>query len=496
MSKKAYLAFDLGAESGRAIVGVLDAGRIELHEIHRFLNIPRRLPSGLHWDLTGLWGHILDGARKAIAWSQEQGLKISSIGCDTWGVDWALLGKNGELLGLPHCYRDESHAPAFEKTLAKLGKKKIYDATGVQFMALNSLYQLVARNAAEPALLANAQHLLFMPDLLHYFFSGQAVVESSIASTSQMIDPRTGTWATSILKELGLPTHMLGRVVRPGTKIGTILPAIAKEIGSDLDIQIITPGGHDTAAAVAAVPVREAPGEWAYISSGTWSLMGMELDAPCFEDDTMTFTNEGGIDGTIRYLKNIAGLWLVQECRRYYEKQGITYDYNKLATLAEAAAPFRTIVNPDDAPFLAPGDMPLKLAAFAKRTGQPEPTEVGQFVRCCLESLALTYRHTLVGLERVTGKKVKVLHIVGGGGRNALLSQMTADAIARPVVVGPYEATAAGNILVQAMGAGDVKDLKHLRQIITTSFEPQTYTPNDIAAWDKAYTRYVSLLTA
>jgi rhamnulokinase len=494
MAKKAYLAFDLGAESGRAIVGVLDAGRLELHEVHRFLNVPRRLPSGLHWDLTGLWGHILDGGRKAIAWANEAGIHISSLGVDTWGVDWALVGKSGELLGLPHCYRDEAHGPAYEKTLAKLGKKAIYETTGVQFMPLNTLYQLVARHDSAPELLDNAAHLLFIPDLLHYFFSGKPVVESSIASTSQMVDPRTGKWATGLLKQLGLPTHMLGEIVKPGTRIGPVLPHIATELGATGELQVITPGGHDTAAAVAAVPVDKKNGEWAYISSGTWSLMGMELDAPNFADDTLSFTNEGGIDGTIRYLKNIAGLWLVQECRRHYEKQGIVYDYTKLTQFAEAAEPFRTIVNPDHAPFLAPGEMPIKIARFARETGQPEPVEVGQFVRCCLESLALTYRHVLAGLERVTGRKVKVLHIVGGGGRNALLSQLTANAIGRPVIVGPYEATAAGNILVQAMGAGDVKDLAEIRRIITTSFEPQTYFPLDTVAWDVGYKRFTALL--
>lgn len=487
----AYIAIDLGAESGRTIVGVLEHGRLTLHETHRFLHLPSRLPSGLHWNLIGLWQNILEGLRKSAAFAKEHNLTLTSLGTDTWGVDWSLIGREGELLGLPHAYRDERHFAAYDKTLARLGRKRIYDVTGIQFMPLNTLYQVVARHDAEPALLEHAEHLLFIPDLLHYFFTGVPRVEFSIASTSQMLDARTGRWATDMLRELGLPTQMLGEIVPPGTTIGTILPHIAQETGLPPDLKVIAPATHDTASAVAAVPA-DPSSAWCYLSSGTWSLMGAELKEPCLTDAAcdVPFTNEGGLDGTIRFLKNIAGLWLVQETRRHYEKQGDSYDYPTLTRLASEAEPFRTLIDTNHAPFAAPGDMPLKIAEFARATNQPEPTTPGQVVRCCLESLALTYRYTLEKLEQVLEAEYDVLHIVGGGGHNRVLNQMTADAIGRPVVVGPHEATAAGNVLVQAMGAGDVKDLAHIREIVTHSFEPETFQPTNTAAWDEAYERF------
>jgi len=495
MPAKAYLAIDLGAESGRTIVGVLDDERLTLHEAHRFFHLPCRLPSGLHWDLTGLWSEVLEGARKAVAWAQDQGLSLTSIGVDTWGVDYALLGRSGELLGLPHAYRDERNGPAFEKTIASLGREALYQATGIQFLIFNTLFQLVAARDADPELVARADKLLFMPDLLHYFFTGRAVVESSIASTSQMTDPRTGRWATGLLEELGLPTRMLGPIVPSGTPLGPLLPTVAAEIGVGDEVQVITPAAHDTASAVAAVPAGSSPG-WCYLSSGTWSLIGVELERPCINDAAreVPFTNEGGLGGTIRFLKNINGLWLVQECRRHFEKQGVDCGYDELAERAATAEPFRTLVDTTYEPFASAGDMPDKIADFARSTRQAVPDDVGQFVRCCLESLALTYRHTLGQLEQVLDRRFDVLHIVGGGGRNGLLNQMTADAIGRRVVVGPYEATAVGNLLVQALGAGDVSDRAHIRRIVANTFEPEAYEPRDTPSWDRAYDRFVGLL--
>ncbi|MEX2672398.1 MAG: rhamnulokinase family protein [Phycisphaeraceae bacterium] len=490
MSKTGYIAIDLGAESGRVIVGTLSDGVITMHEAHRFANVPQRLPSGMHWDLLGLWGNILDGVRDAIAWAPQQGIELVSLGVDAWGVDWSLLGCNGELLGLPHCYRDERHQVAYEKTLKRMTPERIYERTGIQFMPLNTLYQMVARFDAEPALLENARHLLFMPDLLHYFFSKVPVIESSIASTSQMIDPRTGDWAGSMLHELGLPTQMLTKPVPPGTKIGKLRAEVAEYVNAPAGLQVIAPAAHDTASAVAAIPAE--PGKnWAFLSSGTWSLMGVEIDEPCLTDAAraVPFTNEGGVDGTFRFLKNISGLWLVQETRRDYQQRGESYDYAALAELAGQAEPFRTLVNPDHPPFAQPGDMPAKIADFARETGQPVPETVGQFVRCCLESLALTYRATLELLEQVLDRKIEVLHVVGGGGKNELLNQMTADAIARPTIVGPYEATGVGNVLVQAMGAGDVQDLAEMRQIVRASFSPKRYEPQNTSPWDQAYDR-------
>ncbi|MEX0741726.1 MAG: FGGY family carbohydrate kinase, partial [Phycisphaeraceae bacterium] len=363
MSKTGYIAIDLGAESGRVIVGTLSDGVITMHEAHRFANVPQRLPSGMHWDLLGLWGNILDGVRDAIQWAQQQGIELVSLGVDAWGVDWSLLGCNGELLGLPHCYRDERHQVAYEKTLKRMTPERIYERTGIQFMPLNTLYQMVARFDAEPALLENARHLLFMPDLLHYFFSNVPVIESSIASTSQMIDPRTGDWAGSMLHELGLPTQMLTKPVPPGTKIGKLRAEVAAYVKAPAGLQVIAPAAHDTASAVAAIPAE--PGKnWAFLSSGTWSLMGVEIDEPCLTDAAraVPFTNEGGVDGTFRFLKNISGLWLVQETRRDYQQRGESYDYAALAELAGQAEPFRTLVNPDHPPFAQPGDMPAKIA--------------------------------------------------------------------------------------------------------------------------------------
>ena len=496
MANKAYLAFDLGAESGRAMLGILADGKLTLHELHRFENKLYQLPDGLHWNTVGLYGDLLTGLAKAGEYCQDHGLTLTSLGVDTWGVDFGLIGDSGGLLGLPFAYRDERNNAAMDAVIHKLGAEKLYSRTGIQFMPFNTLFQLHALAQTEPALLAEAKHLLWTPDLLHYFFTAVPIAESSIASTSQMIDPRTGDWAADILAELNLSTDMLPKAVPSGTVVGPIREAVAKQCNVSTGIQVIAPAGHDTASAIAAVPVEPNRDDWCYLSSGTWSLMGVELDEPVLTDAARqaNFTNEGGVNGTIRFLKNIAGLWLVQETRRDYELRGESYDYTALTRMAGEAEAFHTIINPDHGPFMQPGEMPKKIVAFAEATGQPTPQSVGQFVRCCLESLALTYRRTIEGLENILDRKLSVIHIVGGGGKNALLNQMTADATGCTVIAGPFEATAAGNLLVQAMGAGDVKDLAHIRQIIRDSFEPVTYQPQDTAAWDAAYDRYMQVV--
>lgn len=503
MAKQGYVAFDLGAESGRAMLAVLDGDRITLEEVHRFLNVPVKLPSGYHWNFTGLWANLVEGLGKCAKIAAERGVPLVSVGVDTWGVDFGLVGKSGQLLGLPYAYRDASHTPAMKKALAKVKAKAIYDTTGIQFMPLNSLFQLVARQKQEPKLLQQAHRLLFVPDLLHYFFSGVQVSEATIASTSQFVDPRkgkTGAWAKPLLRKLGLPTHFLPKIVPAGTKLGKLRKEIADDLGIK-PIDVIAPATHDTASAVAAVPVSaelQKSGRWAYISSGTWSLMGAELNKPLISDAShkANYTNERGVAGTIRFLKNIAGLWLVQEVRRDLEKRGETYDYAKLTELAVAAPPFRTILDPDHASFLAPGDFLAKIDTFARKTRQPKPENVGQYVRACLESLALRYRQVLDGLEELLSYRVELLHIVGGGGRNALLNQMTADAIGRPVIVGPYEATAIGNALVQALGAGRVKDLAHLRAIVRNSFELTRFEPRNPGSLDEPLARLVKVQNA
>ncbi len=497
MSALAHLAIDLGAESGRCIVGLLDGDSLTLHEVHRFAHRPCRLPSGLHWDLTGIWLHVLEGLSAAGAFCRSRAVPLVSVGVDTWGVDYALIGRSGELLGLPHAYRDERNQPAFERTIAAVGRGAIYDATGIQFMPLNTLYQLVAAQDAEPTTLAQSASLLFMPDLFHYFLSGHGAVEQCIASTSQMIDPRTGGWATGLLARLGLPTHMLAAPVPPGTTLGVLRPEVARATGQDPRIRVIVPASHDTASAVAAVPA--APGtRWCFLSSGTWSLLGAEIDAPCLSPGAceVPFTNERGVGNTIRFLKNIAGLWLVQECRRDWESRGEPHSYEELAELAAAGAPFRTLIDVNHRSFAHPGEMTSRIAEFARATGQPIPQEPGQVVRCCLESLALEYRRTLGQLERVLGRTFDTLHIVGGGARNNLLNRMTAGATGRRTVVGPVEATAAGNVLTQAMGTGTVRDLAHIRRIAARSFQPATIVPTEAPAWDAAFERYLGLLSS
>lgn len=503
MAVNGYVAFDLGAESGRAMLATLKADRLEITEAHRFLNLPQKLPSGLHWNLLDLWANLVEGLRKCAQMARERDIKLVSLGVDTWGVDFGLVGESGQLLGLPFAYRDARNEPAMKAALAKLGEQNIYRTTGIQFMPFNTLYQLAAQHKAEPKLLSQTARLLMMPDLLHYFFSGKLVNEATIASTTQMIDPRTGLWAPKLLKGLGLPTQFLGETVPAGTAIGTILPEVAQAAGltpaQARGLKVILPGSHDTASAVAAVPVdrlNTASGNWAYLSSGTWSLMGAELAAPLLTDDTRAagFTNERGVGGKIRFLKNISGLWLVQECRRDLARRGEDLSYQTLTDLAAQAEPFRTLLDPNFGPFGTPGDMLAKVTAFAKKTRQPAPTTPGQFVRACLESLALTYRHTLDNLEGLLGRHMDLLHVVGGGGQNLLLNQMTADALGRTVVVGPFEATAIGNALTQAMGAGQVEDLLHLRRIVSRSFRPVSYEPANAQAFSEQRSRFEKLL--
>ncbi|REJ94535.1 MAG: rhamnulokinase [Planctomycetota bacterium] len=495
MAGNAYIAIDLGAESGRTIVGLVDRGRLHLAEIHRFRHLARQLPSGLHWDLMGLWGNILEGVACAVDWADSQGQTLTSLGVDTWGVDYALLGQSGELLAMPHCYRDERNNVAFDRAVEAVGAETLYDATGIQLLPLNTLFQVLAQHAAEPELLTRAQQLLFMPDLLHYFFTGRTTCEATIASTSQMTDARTGTWNLDLLAKLALPTQMLQDIVPPGTNVGTILPHVAAATGASEQLQVVAPASHDTASAIAAVPA-EVGTSWAYISSGTWSLMGAELPGPCVTPAARAanFTNEGGVDGTIRFLKNLIGLWPVQECRRALENSGQTLDYAALTAAAADAEPFRTLLDLNYPPLMSPGEMPRKIADFARASGQPEPESAGQLVRCCLESLALLYRRTLDELEAVLERKFDVLHVVGGGGRNELLNQFTANAVGRPVVVGPEEATAAGNVLVQAMAAGQIANLAELRKVVRTSFEPKRYEPEDTDAWSAAAARFAEII--
>ncbi|MCH1521531.1 MAG: rhamnulokinase [Arenicellales bacterium] len=493
-AKKAYVAVDLGAESGRVIVGHHDGTQLTLVPLHRFTHAPLSLPTGLHWNLTGLWSGILEGLQKAAHWSKENDTPLVSLGVDAWGVDFGLIGSGGELLGLPHCYRDPAHDAAFDRLMHDPGGEVIYDATGIQLLGLNTLFQVAARHQSAPNLLEQAEALLFMPDLFHYFFTGRRTVEETIASTSQMTDARTGRWATPLLDQLKLPTHLLIDQIPCGAEVGSVLPGLATVTGLPETMKVVAPAAHDTASAIAAVPVTDNS-SWCYLSSGTWSLMGAELDTPIVSAAARDapLTNERGVAGKVRFLKNIIGLWLVQQCRSDLARSGKDYSYADLTKEAEAASPLRTILDPDHPPFMLPGGMLEKISAYAKQTNQPVPDTVGGHVRACLETLALTYRRTLNSLESVTGATYDVLHIVGGGSKNALLCQMTADAVGRVVVAGPDEATAAGNILTQALGSGDVANLTQIRQLVSASWKPIRYTPAKSGDWDTAYERFLSL---
>ncbi len=491
---KAYIAVDLGAESGRVIVGHHDGTELTLTPLHRFTHAPLQLPTGLHWNLTGLWSGILEGLQKAAHWSKEKQIPLVSVGVDAWGVDFGLIGSGGELLGLPHCYRDPAHDAAFDRLMKNPGSEAIYDAIGIPLLGLNTLFQVAARHQSAPQLLEQAESLLFMPDLFHYFFTGRRTVEETIDSTSQMTDARTGKWATDFLEEINLPTHLLTNQIPCGSEVGTLLPGLAEVTDLSPTLKVVAPAAHDTASAIAAVPVT-GNSSWCYLSSGTWSLMGAELDAPIISAAARDapLTNERGVSGKVRCLKNIIGLWLVQQCRADLARAGNDYSYADLANAAAEAPPLQTILDPDHPPFMLPGGMLEKIASYAQHTKQPVPETAGGYVRACLETLALTYRRTLESLENVTGATYDVLHIVGGGSKNTLLCQMTADALERIVVAGPDEATAAGNILTQALGSGDVANLQQIRELVSASWEPIRYTPGKSGDWDSAYDRFLSL---
>jgi rhamnulokinase len=480
-----YVAFDLGAESGRALLGTLSDQGLAVEELHRFPNTPVRVFSALYWDTLRLWHEIQHGLAVA---GRERRLSLTGIAVDTWGVDFALLGADGSLADNPRHYRDSRTNGMMEKLFAEVPKEEVFAYTGLQFMQLNSLYQLYAlRQAGSPALGA-ARTLLFMPDLFNYWLTGVARCERTIASTSQFYDPCQKTWAIELLKRLQLPVSILPEIVSPGTPLGALLPAVAEAAGLD-PVTVYATGCHDTASAVAAVPAQGE--DWIYISSGTWSLMGAELDQPVVNPRALelNLTNEIGAGGKVRLLKNIAGLWLLQECRHDWSLNGREYSYEELVRMAAQAEPFSAIIDPDA--FLEPGDMPRKIADLCRRTGQQAPGGCGEFARTILESLALRYRQVLESIESLLGRRFSVIHIVGGGSRNKLLNQFVADATSRTVVAGPAEATAIGNVLIQAMGAKALAGLEEARAVVRQSFPLESFEPRDTAAWDAAFERFL-----
>lgn len=488
---KQFLAFDLGAESGRGVLGRFDGSRLSLEVIHRFPNGAVRTLDSLHWDVLRLHNEMLQTLRLCAA---KHGT-LDGMGVDTWGVDFALLGRGGVLLGNPRHYRDPHTESIMEQAFARLPRAEIFHHTGIQFLRFNTLFQLLAMQRDRSPLLDAAETLLFMPDLFHYFFTGIKVNEYTDASTSQMLNPKTRSWAHELIQAFALPSKILGTLIQPGTVLGPLRPSIVQETGINA-ASVIAPASHDTASAIVAVPAS-AP-SWAYISSGTWSLMGVERKQPIVGEAALAanFTNEGGAGGTTRFLKNIMGLWLVQECRRAWERSGTAYSYEELMRQAETATAFASLVDPDDQSFILPANMPAALADFCRKSGQPAPEGVGPSVRCALESLALCYRWVLERLETLTGQRVEVIHIVGGGSQNALLNQFTADACNRPVLAGPVEATAIGNVLVQALGAGVLGSLADAREVVRRSFEVCTFSPRQPEAWQAPYERFRAFRTA
>ncbi len=492
MEQQVYLGIDLGAESGRVMAGLWDGKRMQLQELHRFPNGGVVLNGGLRWNILGLWSEIQNGLTLA---AKTFGKSIISVGVDTWGVDYVLLSKSGELLGLPFHYRDARTRGMFQRAFAKVPREEIFASTGLQFMEINTLYQLLALQKNSPELLNAAETLLMMPDYLHFCLSGTRASEFTIATTSQCVNPRKRAWDNELLQKFGLPTKIFPEIVPPGSRLGTLRQGLANQTGLG-PIQVVTPAAHDTGSAVAGVPSQfTGKSNWAYLSSGTWSLLGVEMQEALLSPRVLelNLTNEGGIDGTYRLLKNIMGLWLIQQCRRSFAANGKDLNYEQLTQLASEAPAFRSFVNPDDSRFLNPPDMPQAIQEFCRETNQPVPETEGQFARCVFESLALTYAAVLGGLEELTGNKIDVLHIVGGGSRNKWLNTFTANAANCTVVTGPVEATVLGNLLVQARSHGEIRSLADIRSVVRASSEVIQIEPTQAAAWQEARGRFAEL---
>lgn len=485
---KDFLAFDLGAESGRGILGCFDGKQIKLKVIHRFPNGGIRILDNLHWDIISLWREI----KNTLSICAKNGSNIESIGVDTWGVDFGLLDKTGHLIGLPFHYRDSRTTGVLEKVFDLMPRPSIFELSGCQFMEINTIYQLYSMVLTDSPLLRFAETFLTIPDLINFWLTGQKVSEFTNATTTQLYDPRKENWSAELCQVLNIPLSIFPKVIQPGTDIGLILPSITDETALQ-PTRVIAPACHDTGSAVAAVPVQNE--SWAYISSGTWSLMGIEVEEPIITKHALdlNFTNEGGVNNTFRFLKNIMGLWLVQECRRTWSRSGEQMSYDEISQIAAQAEPFKALIDPDHHLFLASGDMPKRIVDFCKQTNQNLPSTKGEIVRSALESLALKYRWVLEKLEFVKGEAIDTIHIIGGGTQNKLLCQFTADATKRQVIAGPVEATSIGNLLVQMASCGAIGSITEGREIIAESSELVYFEPTDSAQWDHVYYRFLEI---
>jgi len=488
-----FLAIDLGASSGRVILGRWDGQCFDLRELHRFPNGPVQVGAHLHWDVLRLWQEITTGIARYAA---QDDAPLAGIGIDTWAVDFALLDGAGRLLGNPYHYRDRRTVGMLERVDQQIASERLYAQTGIQRLPINTLYQLVSMRQSDDPQLDVAATLLLIPDLFHYWLTGRTVAEYTNATTTQFFDARAQHWAIDLLAELNLPTQILPDVVAPGTVLGDVLPDLRDALGLCQAVPVIAVGTHDTASAVAAIPGLDSRS--AYISSGTWSLVGIETTEPILSERArqLNFTNEGGVAGTIRFLKNVGGLWLLQECQRQWQHQGQAFTWAELVALAEAAPPLRSLVGPDASDFLNPAHMPEAIRAYCQRTRQPEPESIGAVVRCCLESLALKYRWVVGALEDLSGRQIDIIRIVGGGSQNRLPCQLTADACSRQVVAGPVEATALGNLLVQAIALGVLPNIAAGRAAVAMSSEQSTYAPRASGDWDAAIMGVDALISA
>ena len=479
---KPYLAFDFGAESGRAVLAHLQSGILRTEEVHRFANEPVEYAGSVHWDVLRLWHEV----RKALRYVEN--IELAGIGVDAWGVDYALVGERGELLQNPYHYRDRRTEGIMDEVFRRVSREDIYRATGIQFMPINTLYQLCAAQRDTPGILAAAKHLLTIPDLFNYWLTGNTVCEFTNATTTQLVDPLRRAWASDLIEKLGLRCDLPAGMVEPGTLIGNILPTVAGT-SALAGTSVIAPACHDTGSAVAAITARDGT---AFLSSGTWSLIGTEVDAPIVTPEALrlNFTNEGGVGGTTRLLKNVMGLWMLQSSKNCWIARGHSCDYHDLIELARGEPAFLHLVDPDDESFLRPADMLLAIENFCCKTHQPSPTTPGAYVRCILESLAMKYRLVLHSLEQLCGNRIHQIRVIGGGSRNRLLNQFTADATGRPVLAGPIEATALGNIAIQILATGEAASLQQVRAMVDRSFETEVFQPNQTDEWNRHSQRF------
>lgn len=489
MNKQYFFAFDVGATNGCSVLGTLSNGKLEIEELSRFSNKMIRVHNRFYWDIFALYEELKSGLKKVSILN----IPLNSIGIDTWGVDFVYLGEDGSFLNQPRAYRDPYTDGIPEEYFKIISKKEVYNLTGIQIMNFNTLFQLFAAQQEEYAAFKTAKSILFLPDALSYMLTGNQVCEYTIASTSQMLNPRTKQFEEKLFEALEISPSIMPPVVMPGDRIGYVEDAILTECSIDRTA-VLAVAGHDTASAVAAVPADDE--NFAYLSSGTWSLMGIEVKEPIISDESykMNFTNEGGVDGTTRFLKNITGMWLLEQCRKEWKEQGKSYSYPQIIKMSDAVEGFQSLIDPDHDSFANPEKMTEAIVAFCKDTNQKYPETDAEFIRCIFDSLALKYKHELNNLQKIAPFKIKKLHIIGGGSQNELLNQATADSIGLPVIAGPSEATAIGNIMIQAKGLGFVNSLQEMRSIIKNSIILDVYMPKDTQLWEKSYEKFIQIV--